>query len=128
LNYNRLPELSEYIYSNFPFVYQVAFVQIEPIGFSKDNLADLWIDPYDYNDKLEEAVMNLHNRNLQVTIFNSQLCVLPKNLRRFAVQSISDWKNIYIDECVNCILKTECAGFFSASKDIHSNKIKAIQK
>jgi sulfatase maturation enzyme AslB (radical SAM superfamily) len=41
MNYDRLSQLSEYIYSNFPFVYHVAFVQMEPIGYAYDNLNDL---------------------------------------------------------------------------------------
>lgn len=127
LNYDRLPELSEFIYSNFPFVYHIAFMQMEPIGFAKDNLSDLWIDPLDYNDKLEKAVLNLHYREMNVSIYNTQLCILPKTIKRFAVQSISDWKNIYIDECENCISKTECPGFFASSKEIHSRGISAIK-
>jgi His-Xaa-Ser system radical SAM maturase HxsC len=126
MNYDRLSELSEYIYSNFPFVYHIAFMQMEPIGYAKDNLNDLWIDPLDYNIELENAIYNLHYRNMHVSIYNTQLCILPEKLRRFAVQSISDWKNIYIDVCENCSIKQECPGFFASSKEIHSRGIMAI--
>jgi len=126
MNYDRLPELSEFIYSNFPFVYHVAFMQMEPMGYAKDNLTDLWIDPVDYNDELERAVLNLYYRDLHVSIYNTQLCLLPEKLRRFAVQSISDWKNIYIDECDNCSKKQECPGFFASSKTVHSKYIKSF--
>lgn len=127
MNYDRLPELSEFIYSNFPFVYHVAFMQMEPMGYAKDNLTDLWIDPLDYSREIEEAVLNLHYRDMHVSIYNTQLCILPEKLRRFAVQSISDWKNIYIDECENCLLKAECPGFFASSKEIHSRGITSIK-
>lgn len=127
MNYKRLPELSEYIYSNFPFVYHVAFMQMEPMGYAKDNFELLWIDPFDYNIELEKAVLNLHYRDIHVSIYNSQLCILPESIKRFAVQSISDWKNIYIDECEDCILKEECPGFFASSKEIYSRKISAIK-
>ncbi|HBX51114.1 MAG TPA: His-Xaa-Ser system radical SAM maturase HxsC [Bacteroidales bacterium] len=126
MNYDRLPELSEYIYSNFPFVFHVAFMQMEPMGFAKDNIKDLWIDPVDYNNELEKALLNLYYRDLHISVYNTQLCVLPEKLRHFAVQSISDWKNIYIDECKDCCLVSKCPGFFASSKDIHSRKIKAI--
>jgi hypothetical protein len=43
------------------------------------------------------------------------------------VQSISDWKNIYLDQCNDCMLKQQCAGFFASSKDIHSRGISAIK-
>ena len=127
MNYDRLPELSEFIYANFPFVYHIAFMQMEPIGYAKDNLNNLWIDPIDYNDKLEKAVLNLYYREMNVSIYNAQLCLLPNTIKRFAVQSISDWKNIYIDECVECLSKSECAGFFASSKEIHSRGITAIK-
>jgi His-Xaa-Ser system radical SAM maturase HxsC len=127
MNYKRLVELSEYIYSNFPFVFHVAFMQMEPMGYAKDNFDDLWIDPVDYNNELEKAVLNLHYRDINVSIYNSQLCILPVRLRRFAVQSISDWKNIYIDECEGCELKEQCPGFFASSKEIHSRSIAAVK-
>jgi len=126
MNYDRLPELAEFIYSNFPFVYHIAFMQMEPIGNAKDNLADLWIDPLDYNVELEKAVNVLYNRDLHVSIYNAQLCILPEKLRQYAVQSISDWKNIYIEECKQCTLNAKCPGFFTSSKEMHSRGIKAI--
>ena len=101
---------------------------MEPIGFAKDNLNSLWIDPLDYNNELKKAVLNLHNRDIYVSIYNAQLCILPNELRRFAVQSISDWKDIYIDECDNCIQKKQCGGFFSSSKEIHSRGISAFKE
>jgi His-Xaa-Ser system radical SAM maturase HxsC len=127
MNYKRLPELSEYIYSNFPFVFHVAFMQMEPMGYAKDNIEDLWIDPFDYNIELEKAVLNLHYRDINVSIYNSQLCVLPDSIKKFAVQSISDWKNIYIDECEECIMKEQCPGFFASSKETYSRAITAIK-
>ncbi len=128
MNYERLPELAEYIYSNFPFVYNVAFMQMEPIGNVLDNFEKLWIDPYNYNKELENAVLKLYHRDMHVSIYNSQLCILPDIIRRFAVQSISDWKNIYLDECEKCIMKEQCPGFFKSAKKHHSKKIKPIIK
>lgn len=127
MNYKRLPHLAEFIYFNFPFVYQIAFMQMEPIGNALDNIEMLWIDPIDYNNELEEAIKILHYRDLHVSIYNSQLCILPNSLRRFAVNSISDWKNIYVDECNDCSIKSECPGFFESSKNIYSQHIKAIK-
>lgn len=127
INYDRLPELSNFIYSNFPFVYHVAFMQMELMGHAKENLDELWIDPIDYNNELETAVLNLYHRSIHVSIYNSQLCILPENIRVFAVQSISDWKNIYISECEECTIKAECPGFFASSKNTYSRGIMAIK-
>ena len=122
--YKRLPQLSEFIYRNLPFIYHVAFMQMEPIGFAEQNIEALWIDPYDYSKELESAVLNLAMRNMKVSVYNSQLCILPQSIRNYAKQSISNWKNIYLPECEGCGMKNECAGFFVSSKNRHSDYIK----
>jgi His-Xaa-Ser system radical SAM maturase HxsC len=126
LNYMRLPQIAEFVYHNFPFVYQIAFMQMEITGMAKINLNKLWIDPYDYSQELEQAVTYLDRRAMNVTIYNTPLCILPKILWKYAKQSISPWKNIYLSECENCICKGNCAGFFSSSIYTHSNYIKPI--
>ncbi|NLA25329.1 MAG: His-Xaa-Ser system radical SAM maturase HxsC [Bacteroidales bacterium] len=124
--YKRLPQLSEFIYRNLPFVYHIAFMQMETTGLAEQNIDKLWIDPYDYNKELETAVLNLAMRNMKVSIYNSQLCILPESIRDYAKQSISDWKNIYLSECENCEMKKECAGFFASAENWHSKHIKTI--
>ena len=124
--YNRLPQLADYIYHNFPFVCQVAFMQMETIGLAESNIEQLWIDPFDYQNELREAVLLLRDRGIPSFVYNAQLCVLPEDIREFAVQSISDWKDIYIDECSECVCKGSCAGFFASNRNHHSSHIKAL--
>lgn len=125
--YNRLPQLADYIYHNFPFVTQVAFMQMETTGLAETNLKDLWIDPYDYNKELSEAVLLLNDRDITTYIYNAQLCVLPPELRPFAKQSISEWKDIYRPVCNGCVLKNECGGFFSTNNNNISTHIHKIE-
>lgn len=125
--YRRLPQFADYIYHNFPFVSQVAFMQMETIGLAKENSDQLWIDPYDYNMELREAVLLLANRGMKPYIYNAQLCILPEDIRCYAQQSISDWKNIYIPECDGCALKGQCAGFFESNMNAHSRHIHKIE-
>lgn len=125
--YRRLPQLADYIYHNFPFVAQVAFMQMETTGLAKENLDKLWIDPYDYNMELREAVLLLADRGMQPYIYNAQLCVLPDEIRRYARQSISDWKEIYISECDGCVLRGQCAGFFESNRNAYSSHIKKVE-
>lgn len=125
--YKRLPQFADYIYHNFPFVAQVAFMQMETVGLAKENFEKLWIDPYDYNKELREAVLLLSDRGMKPYIYNAQLCVLPEDIRCYAQQSISDWKDIYIAECEGCILKGQCAGFFASNRQAHSSHIKKIE-
>lgn len=124
--YKRLPQLADYIYHNFPFVCNVAFMQMETIGMAEENINDLWIDPYDYNQQLVEAVNILRSRGLHASVYNAQLCVLPESIREIAVQSISEWKDIYLEECDGCKLIGQCGGFFASNKKYHSKYINKI--
>ena len=125
--YKRLSQLADYIYHNFPFVCQVAFLQMETTGLANENLKDLWIDPYDYNEQLQEAVTLLDNRDIPVYIYNAQLCVLPENLRNYAMQSITDWKDGFLPECEGCKLRDRCAGVFTTNGTHVSKHIRRIE-
>ncbi len=126
--YRRLPQLADYIYHNFPFVRQVAFMQMETTGLAESNLEQLWIDPFDYQDEMREAVLLLRDRGIPSFVYNAQLCILPEDIRQYAVQSISDWKDIYIEECKACSCKGICAGFFASNREHHSAHIKALKE
>lgn len=126
LTYQRLPQLADYIYHNFPFVSQVAFLQMETTGNADTNLNELWMDPYDYNEELKQAVLLLSNRGICTRIYNAQLCVLPIEIRNYAVCSISDWKDSYLPECKECLLRNQCGGLFESNQKHHSKYIKPI--
>lgn len=125
--YQRLPQLADFIYHNFPFVSQVAFLQMETVGNAYTNLDELWIDPYDYNEELKQAVLLLANRGICTRIYNAQLCVLPNEIREFAVNSISDWKDTYLSECDSCALRKQCGGLFASNQKHHSSHIKPFE-
>lgn len=122
----RLKKLAEFIYRNLPFVNHIALMGLENMGYVKTNWSLLWVDPADYSDTLEDAVRYLFYRRMNVSIYNLQLCVLPRPLWMFARQSISDYKNIYLDECQRCEVRTQCGGLFKSSETRHSRAIKAI--
>lgn len=121
----RLKKISEYIVSNLPFVKHVALMGLENMGYVKKNWDSLWIDPHHYSSELESAVKILHYNRFNISIYNLQLCILPKPLWFFARKSISDYKNIYIDECNLCAVKNYCSGLFSSSMNRHSDFISA---
>ena len=103
-------------------------MQMEPILNATYNIEMLWIVPIDYNEELEEAIRILHYRDLHVSIYNCQLCILSEKMRKFAVKSISEWKNIYVGECEECVLKPDCPGFFASAKVFHSRGIKSVNE
>lgn len=123
----RLTRLAEYIYRNLTFVEHVALMGLEYIGYTPRNIADLWIDPYDYQDELAEAVEYLEQRGMAVSIYNHQLCVLRRPLWPYARKSISDWKNLYLPECDACGVVEQCGGLFKWAAKVHSAHIHSLE-
>ena len=88
---------------------------LEPMGLTRRNRALLWIDPVDYMPTLVEAAYFLRNRGMTVSVYNLPLCLLPKSLWSFARQSISDWKNMFLETCQTCAAQAFCCGFFASA-------------
>jgi His-Xaa-Ser system radical SAM maturase HxsC len=122
----RLTKLVEYIYRNLTFVEHIALMGLEYTGYTPRNIEELWIDPYDYQDELEEAVEYLAIRNMTVSIYNHQLCVLKPSLWSYARKSISDWKTLYLPECEKCSALSACGGLFQWAVKKHSDHIQSI--
>lgn len=118
-----LVEIAEFISRNLTFVERVALMGLEVTGLARRNLAELWIDPFDYQESLQEAISVLTHANVTPLIFNHQLCVLPSGIRRYAVRAISDWKNEYLPECETCRARPECGGLFATGRVRHSDHI-----
>ena len=93
-------------------------------GFTKANLPDLWIDPFDYQRQLYAAATTLHESRMSVSIYNHQLCVLDPRLWPLARKSISDWKNEYMPECEGCAKQGDCGGFFASARLRYSDHIR----
>lgn len=122
----RLVPLMEYLYRNLSFVEHIALMGLEYVGYTPRNIAELWIDPLDYQPELERAVRYLSMRNMAVSLYNHQLCVLAPSLWPYAKKSISDWKNLYLPECEKCAARSDCGGFFQWAVRKHSNHIHAL--
>jgi His-Xaa-Ser repeat-associated downstream radical SAM protein len=122
----RLTKLARFIYKNLPFVEHIAFMGLEHQGYTPFNIDKLWIDPIDYMNELGEAVNFLSDKDMNVSIYNSQLCLLPNDLWQYSRKSISDWKNIYLDECKDCTVLADCGGLFASGQVKHSAFIRKI--
>jgi len=127
LTYKRLPQLANFIYRNLPFASHVALMGLEMFGFVHQNLSKLWIDPAEYKTELSAAVRSLALRNMKVSIYNHQLCTVPKELWPFTRKSISDWKNVYLDVCDDCGVRELCGGFFQSATKTHSSHIAPLE-
>lgn len=122
----RLAALAQFLTRNLLFVDHIALMGLEITGFTKANLDDLWIDPAEYQAELARAVGILDRAKMRVSIYNSQLCLMDKSIWKFAIRSISDWKQEYMPECQGCTVMDQCGGFFSSASLKYSNKIKPV--
>lgn len=114
LSVQRLPELCEFIARNLLFVDHVALMGLEMMGFTRANLAELWIDPFEYKHTLSKAVGILAKYGMNISVYNHQLCLVNPDIQPYYRKSISDWKNEYAPECHNCTKQRECGGFFAS--------------
>jgi His-Xaa-Ser system radical SAM maturase HxsC len=128
LTYQRLPQLADFIYRNLPFAAHVALMGMEMFGYVHLNLDTLWFDPVDYQAELEEATLSLALRGMNVSIYNHQLCTIPRTVWPFTRKSISDWKNVYLEPCQDCGVRELCGGFFQSATKKHSAHIRPLGK
>lgn len=110
-----LARLAAFIARNLPFVAQVALMGLEMTGLARPNSPLVWAEPADYQRELAEAVAILATAGITTRIYNHQLCVLDRRLWPYAVRSISDWKNDYLDICRSCSVRDACGGVFTTS-------------
>jgi His-Xaa-Ser system radical SAM maturase HxsC len=110
-----LAGLATFIARNLPFVAQVALMGLEMTGLARPNSALVWADPAAYQRELVEATGILTTAGIHTRIYNHQLCVLDRSLWPYAVRSISDWKNDYLDICQTCSVRDACGGVFTTS-------------
>ncbi len=125
-NYTRLPQFAEYLYSYFPFCSHYAFMGMEVHGDAERNKDEIYIPPLEYAEELRRAILKLYNRGLPASVYNIPLCMCHEEIRKFATQSISQWKNIFHESCSLCFRKNSCAGFFTTSTIIPHEDIKPI--
>src|SRR3954454_15315810 len=111
-----IAETCRWLARNLPIVDHVALMGLENTGFAIANDAMLWIDPLDYQERLAEGVSALTSAGIRVSIYNLPRCVLPRSVWPQAVQSISDWKNAYVEACTPCVEKERCSGFFTTGR------------
>ena len=117
-NYKQdLVNIAEFISRFLPTVDVVSIMALEKKGWAVKNWTEIFIP---YGDLLSieigKVVQRLSASNINVNLFNYPLCKIKDNLWEFASKSISDWKNIYRDECEKCSKKEKCCGLFAWDK------------
>lgn len=126
-NINRLTQIAQFIIKNLPFVSQVSFMGLEIIGNAEKFYDKLNVEPDEYCQLLNNAILTLESCSIHTKLFNIPLCLLPKSLWQYTCKSISNWKKINVDKCKGCLQIDNCCGIFATSKII-SNNISPIIK
>lgn len=108
-----LEGLCGFVGRNLPFVHEVALIACEPIGFALANRELCEVDLVEWHDMLRASSRALRRYGVRHIFMNSPLCALPQDLWPFAHRSISDWKQVYADECDRCLVKDRCSGLFA---------------
>lgn len=111
-NWSSLPALADYAWTKLPFIRTWALMQLENIGYGRMNWDISFQDTSIDFSNLSKAVNLAMTRGLNVSLFNFPLCTVPRDYRRFAPSTISDWKRKYLPQCDNCEIRSTCGGFF----------------
>lgn len=114
-NYDDLPRVSKYIADNLHGVAKVVFMAMEASGRAAKNCDKIWVPFNEINCCLEEAIVALLSKGIDVAIYNFPLCKISKPFRSLCADSISDYKVRFLNECDNCGKKARCGGVFAAS-------------
>ena len=116
-NVEHLTNLSHLICTKLSWIRVWAIMQLENIGYARMNWKKIFFDNSEDFTQIERSISLLQSNNINLNLYNFPFCTVPRDFRKYAKNSISDWKNKYIDECRNCKKKHECCGFFEWHKN-----------
>ncbi|TGV03279.1 hypothetical protein EN816_37525 [Mesorhizobium sp. M8A.F.Ca.ET.173.01.1.1] len=105
--------------TSLPFIDKWAIMQLENIGYGRQNWHSLFFDSSTGFDVVGKALDLAISRGIDAILYNFPLCTLPPNYRTLAPSTISDWKRTYLSECAGCVLRDDCGGFFEWHPKTH---------
>jgi len=124
-NAEDLENIALKIHKNFSWLQVWAIMQLEKIGYAKMNWKSIFYDSSFNFDPIAKALTISKIYNINAKLYNFPICTVPAQFRSLAVKSISDWKQKYLDDCKNCLVKNDCCGFFEWYDDSYKN-VRAI--
>lgn len=117
-NCDNLLGIARLITSQFPRVFCVNFIGLEPRGNCALNFDSVYIDHRTSFQKSKPAIEHLVSSGYDVGLYNYPLCAVDKDFWSIAAKSISGYKNVYHPDCDKCNVKEICGGFFTATMSI----------
>ncbi len=114
-----LLDLAKFVAVTLPFTDTWAIMQLENIGYGRQNWGSLFFDSSLGFDLVGKALDFAVSRGINTKLYNFPLCTVPADYRVFAPSTISDWKRAYVADCADCDLRNECGGFFEWHPKAH---------
>lgn len=108
----QLVEIASFVAIRLPFVFRWAIMQLERIGYGRQNWSNLFYDNSTAFGPISEALDYALARGIPIQLYNFPLCTVPSPYRHLAPSTISDWKRRYLETCNGCSAKDSCGGFF----------------
>jgi His-Xaa-Ser system radical SAM maturase HxsC len=112
-NVDALPRLANFVATHLPFVSCWALMQLENIGYGRQNWHKLFFDNSELFGPIAEALNIACARGVRAVLYNFPRCTVPFAYRKSALATISDWKRRYLPVCTDCPERKECGGFFA---------------
>lgn len=126
LNYNNLADIAIFITKYMPKAMVVNFVGLEMCGNACRNQETVWIDYPQAFEAMENAIDILCSNCIDVGIYNFPLCAVKSKYRALCRKSISDYKIVYDDKCIDCSLKEICGGLFKSTYLLKHPEVKPV--
>jgi His-Xaa-Ser system radical SAM maturase HxsC len=111
-NAKELIDIASYVAARLPFVYRWAIMQLERIGYGRQNWTSLFYDNSAAFGPVSDALDFATARGIPTQLYNFPLCTVPLAYRHLAPSTISDWKRRYLSTCKGCSAMDSCGGFF----------------
>lgn len=111
-NIYDLDKLSEFISNQLPWIEIWAIMQLEQTGYATQHWDEIFFDSSEDFNQLDKSLNLMSASNINTALYNFPLCTIPQMQRKYALSTISDWKNKYISQCSECTKKDTCGGFF----------------
>jgi len=126
MNYLHLLDIANLIIDKFPNTFRVNFMAMEMLGNAVVNAPKVWVDFDKLQSEISKASRLLIGNGINTYLYNFPLCYVNENLWSITMNSISESKVRYREECKKCKVISKCGGFFNSTMNFKSLKAKPI--
>ncbi|MCB2358619.1 His-Xaa-Ser system radical SAM maturase HxsC [Clostridium estertheticum] len=126
MNYLYLADIAKLIIDKFPNAFRVNFMAMEMLGNAVVNESKVWIDLDKLQIEVAKASRLLIENGINTYLYNFPMCYVDERLWSITMNSISENKIRYREECKECKVINKCGGFFGSTMRFKSLKAKPI--